>query len=142
MPAMRVRRLALLRRNLAALCAIGLLAGGCASSGASPPPGVARTRNLITQEEIEQANARTAYDLVQSLRPEYLRSRGVTSIRDDPRTGGLPVVYQNGTFYGPLESLGGINPGMIREIRYINARDATTRFGTNVPNGVIEIITK
>jgi hypothetical protein len=141
MPAMRVRRLALLRRNLAGLCTIGLLAGGCASSGASPPVG-ARTRNLITQEEIEQANARTAYDLVQSLRPEYMRSRGVTSTRDDPRTGGLPVVYQNGTFYGPLESLGGINPGIIREIRYLNARDATTRFGTNVANGVIEIITK
>jgi hypothetical protein len=30
----------------------------------------------------------------------------------------------------------------VREIRYINARDATTRWGTGVSSGVIQVVSK
>lgn len=122
---------------------VALLLAGCASPGAAPAPaGGGRARNLITEDEIQKSSARTAYELVQTLRPEYLRSRGVTSTSDNAREGGLPLVYMDGVQYGTLESLTNIAPGTIREIRYMNGRDATTRFGTGVANGVIEIITK
>jgi hypothetical protein len=120
-----------------------LLVAGCASSGAAPAPaGGGRSRNLITEDEIQKASARTAYELVQSLRPEYLRNRGVTSTSDNAYQGGMPLVYMDGVQFGTIESLSNIAPGTIREIRFLSGRDATTRFGTGVANGVIEIITK
>jgi hypothetical protein len=130
-----------LGRSLLQLLWAALVAAGCASSGASPGS-AGRSRDVITQAEIEKANARNAYELVQTLRPEYMRSRGMTSIRNDPGAGGLPLVYQDGTFFGPIESLANIHPGNIREVRYVNARDATTKYGTGVANGIIEILTR
>jgi hypothetical protein len=132
-----------LRRNGTYVLVVGFLVGGCASPGAAPAPaGGGRSRNLITQDEIQQSSARTAFELVQTLRPEYLRSRGMTSASDNAREGGLPVVYVDGVQYGSVASLTNIAPGTIREIRYLRAQDATTRFGTGVANGVIEVITK
>ena len=143
MPAMHVRRLADLLRRLPPLLAVVMIAAGCASSGGAGGAGAAtRNRNIITQAEIEQANGRTAFEVVQTLRPEYLRGRGVTSSSDNPSGGGEPSVFLNGTFHGGTESLGNISGTVIREIRFANARDATTKYGTGYPNGVIEIITK
>jgi hypothetical protein len=140
---MYVRLPSLIRRHVPGLVAAMVIAAGCASPGAGGGAAVATgNRNVITQAEIEQTSGRTAFEVVQTLRPEYLRGRGVTSSADNPSGGGEPSVFVNGTFYGGTESLGNISGTVIREIRFANARDATTKYGTGYPNGVIEIITK
>ena len=126
-------------RHLPRLIALALIAAGCASSSSSSAPRPSRNRNIISQEEIDQSHASTGFELVQSLRPEFLRSRGVTSTADSPSSGGLPSVYVNGSFYGPLASLSSISAATIHEVRFTNGRDATTKYGTGVANGVIEI---
>src|SRR5262245_57284165 len=65
-----------------------------ASSPAGPTPAASApttraSRELITRAQIEATPAQDAYDLVQRLRPEYLRERGVSSISRGPA---LPVV--------------------------------------------------
>lgn len=118
------------------------MAMGCASAGgAGNGSGASTTRHssdVITTEEIQQATGlSTAYDAVQRLRPQFLRIRGPSTF------GGAegPVVYVNGMRRGGADSLRQIGITEVKEIRYLNARDATTKYGTGVSQGVIEVTT-
>ena len=94
----------------------------------------------ITESELSDINAVDAYGVVEQLRPQWLRSRGAMSLRLG--VGELPLVYVDEMPYGDLPTLQTIPIIEIAEIRYINARDATTRWGTGVAGGVIEVIRK
>jgi hypothetical protein len=94
----------------------------------------------ITESEMSVINAVDAYGVVKQLRPQWLRSRGAMSLRLG--VGELPVVYVDDLRAGDLLTLQTIPIIEVAEIRYINARDATTRWGTGVAGGVIEVIRK
>jgi hypothetical protein len=49
----------------------------------------------------------------------------------------MPVVYLNGTRYGSVETLRSIHSTSIREIRFLNSSDATTRYGIGHLGGAI-----
>lgn len=93
--------------------------------------------DILTLEEIQVSRAGNAYELLQELRPQFLRSRGAISV-NDPRAG-YPVVYVNDVLHGDLETLRSILVREIDEIRYISASDATTRWGTGHTGGVIQV---
>lgn len=118
-----------------AVILIAILIAGCAGRSSGERP--VRDRNLITAEEIAEINVSTAYEVVRQLRPEYLRSRGVTSIRDSSAE--QPVVYVSGMRLGGLDQLNAIPATDVESIRYISATDATTRWGTNHTGGVIDV---
>lgn len=122
--------------------ALGLVIGGC-GSGRAPEAGYGfRNRNVITFDEItvSRTGGTSAFDLIQRLRPEYLRSRGPSSLSNiTPVTA---VVYVDEVRYGGLESLRSLSADQIREVHYINASDATTRFGTDHVGGAILITTR
>lgn len=105
----------------------------CATTS-SPSRG---TSDVLTREEIQLSSASNAYDVLQQLRPQFLRSRGAVSIRD-PRPA-YAVVYLNDVHYGSLSALRTIQIDEIDEIRYISAPDATTRWGTGHGGGVIQV---
>src|SRR5678815_6058889 len=67
-----------------AMAAAGMLAG--ASSGSAPKASES-SRDNVTSMEIQATSAATAYDLVNKLRPQWLRASGVSSI------GGRAVSY-------------------------------------------------
>ena len=101
-----------------------------------------RNRSVLTAEEIEvqKAGAWTAYDVIARMRPEFLRSRGASSLRNSvPATA---VVYVDDMKYGGINSLKAFSAGQIWRIEYINAADATTRFGTDHLGGAILITTR
>lgn len=52
------------------------------------------------------------------------------------------VVYQDGVRSGGSNTLESMPTIAVREIRFINAADATTRFGTGHPMGAILVTTK
>jgi outer membrane cobalamin receptor len=54
----------------------------------------------------------------------------------------MPVVYVDNVRFGDLETLQSIPITGIAEIRYMSGPDATTRWGTGVLGGVIEVIRK
>ncbi len=109
----------------------------CASSQTSRSR---ETGNLITQDEIVAANAGNVYEVIQRLRPQFLRTRGSVSIRD--ATPPRPVVYVDGMQYGSLDVLWQFPASRIQTIEYIPARDATTRWGSGHMGGVIMLTTK
>ena len=105
---------------------------GC--SGATRSSG--QSRNVITASEIAEINVSTAMDVIQRLHPEFLRGRGRNSISSGEAQ--YPVVYVDGVRAGELAVLRDIPASDVREIRFVNAADATTRYGTGHTGGVIE----
>lgn len=120
---------------LAVPVAVALSASAC-STGA--PPGSATpvfSMSPITHEEIETAIAGNAYDAVRLLRPRWLRPRMTSGVGE-----AYPMVYMRGQRYGAIGWLQTIRCENVREIRYVNARDATTRWGMGHSAGVIEVV--
>ena len=128
----------------AAVAAIWVLLAACGSarSASSPTGFVGDKRNLITYEEIKATKTPgwSAWDLIAQTRPNFLRTRGATSLRDP--TPVRAVIYLDGVLYGKLETLRSLNIEEIREIEFISAGDATTRFGTDHLGGAILIRTR
>ena len=99
--------------------------------------------NHIPNGEIEAAGVDliNAYDLVSRLRPSMLRMRNQTA---GDASGSImgPVAYIDDIRLGDPELLRTVMRATVREIRYISATDATTRWGTGHSNGVVQVFTK
>ena len=102
----------------------------------------------IGQAEIEAelGKARSAYDLVEGLRPSMLASRG-TSAGSQSRSqlweaSSRIKVYLDGFRYGGVESLATIPASTVVEVRWLSALDATTRFGTGNAAGAIAVTSR
>lgn len=117
--------------------ALAIFAIGCAS--ASAERGTRAHPNLITAEEIAATNLSTALDVVQSLRPNWLRERGPVSIRY--REGSAVTIYVDGTRFGDMDSLKQIRRSSVASMEYLSSSEATFRFGTNHVGGAILVHT-
>jgi hypothetical protein len=128
-------------RRIAALFLLAFVVA-CSSATTSGGPRFGSDRNIITYEEIQASRnpGWTAWDLVSALRPHFLNSRGVNSLR--PGVPSAPVVYLDGIRYGELPILRTLSVDNISAIQYLNAGDATTRYGTDNPAGAILIVTR
>lgn len=138
MRALALSRLLVLAAALAAcLAAAPALAQ---EGGATAQQPRARVRaNLIKLEEIESAGATDTYELIRKLRPAWFRgARGASSLGSQPTV----VVYVNGLRHGGPASLRDIPLGHVLEIRFLDASDATTRFGIGHGAGAIDVITR
>lgn len=141
-------------RSLAtALISLSLVAGCASATGGAG--GKAVDRNVITSEEIVGSSATNAYDVIARLRPQFLRTRGtiptggMTSRNDagSTQSGQLAgtvqiAVYLDDTVLGSVDALKQIETSAIQEIRYYNASDATTKWGTGNSAGAIQVVTR
>ena len=127
--------------RLVLLAAIAV-AAACSSAPVAEDGPRMRNSNVLLVDEIEASRSPgwTAHDLITSLRPQFLRSRGVSSLRSTAPT--TAAVYVDGMRFGEIESLRSLPALQILRIEYINASDATTRFGTDHVGGAILISTK
>ena len=137
--------------------ALGLTLPGGPGVGKRPVRRGPRDRSVIGIREIREARAENVYELVRSLRPEWLRTRGVASMRETPRgrsTGpnpddveitqpgiGTVKVYLDDSHYGDLDSLRELQPGHVGEIRFLDTREATMKWGGGHLHGAIHVIT-
>lgn len=125
-------------RRTILLLFITLILAACASSGTQGTR-ERRDRDHITRDEIARVQVGTAYEVVETLRPQYLRSRGMGSTTAPPE---YAVVYIDGVRAGGLDQLRRVSRDSLEEIRYINGSDATTRFGTGHGGGAILVTTR
>lgn len=133
------------RPPLAAL-ALGLALAACGgatrqageTSDAKAAPRHSRTS--IGADELVATNAGTALEAVERLRPEFLRPRGSSSLSTGAPD--VPVVFLDGLRAGGFETLRTLRPTEVELIRFVSAADATTRYGTGYPGGIIEVVTK
>lgn len=118
--------------SLAIALTLGL--AGCASGGGSGGDGAPRgTANRIIRAELEPLQQLDAYQAIQRLRPNWLRTRGSQA----------PQVMVDGSRQaGGLDVLRSYRAADIEEIRFMSGTDATTRFGTGYDGGAILISTR
>ena len=127
------------RRTTKSLLLLALFAGITACGAARSSPG-GTSSDLITRSQIESLDDRTAFDLVQLLRPRWLTAR-MRGTLGNP-TPAYAEVYVDGLRYGPLESLYQIPTNTIERIEYLGSLDATTRYGTGHMGGAILVVTR
>jgi hypothetical protein len=112
-----------------------------ACSSATRQPGELRGRGTtLTQDQLAATNSGNLYDAIAKLRPEWLTSRGPTSVTDPTPT--AADVYMSGLALGNVEYLRGVRVLDVSAIRYWPAGEAAARFGMGHPRGVIELIRK
>ena len=120
---------------------------------AAPAPRPRRNPNVITTAELEGQVATDVYELVQRLRPQWLRARpsgsseeavrrtsfnGITSGSSSPLHVAVSVVIGDRRV-GDTDELHRLQIGNVRELRFIPGRDAITRWGRDLSDGAIEV---
>jgi len=131
-----------LSRRVLATAMVALAAcasGGAGSSHAKQDP------NVISTEEIATSSASNAYEVIQRLRPNFLRTRG--AVHGTPgATNAMEmvdlVVYLNENRLGGSDQLRQIAATDIQEIRYFNSSEATTKWGTGHSAGAIQVVSR
>lgn len=144
--------------------AVGITLGLSIRSGPVPPAGVAAveaddrapSRDVLTTEQIRRAQSGNFYQLIQALRPEWLRTRGTGSMRETARGSaaglgaveiavqpGIPSirVYLDDSLLGDVDALRSVDPGMVGQARFLDAAEATQRWGAGHIHGAILVET-
>ena len=121
-----------------------VMLAACASGGGGASA-VKQNPNVISAEEIDASSASNAYEVIQRLRPSFLRTRG--AVHGTPgATNAMEmvdlVVYLNENRLGGSDQLRQISTSDIREIRYFNSPEATTKWGTGHSAGAIQVVSR
>jgi hypothetical protein len=126
-----------LRALLLLLVATAYIAA-CASATQQGQSGqTSGSGSRLTRTQLEAANSNNVYDAIVKLRPEWLSSRGPTSMTDATPTS--VSVFMGGTMLGKADYLKQLNVIDVTEVRYWNPGQASARFGMGHPRGVLEI---
>lgn len=120
-----------------------LLTVGCARRSGGVADGAAtaaRGSDVITGQELVEASVSSgdALEAVRRLRPRFLATRGTSSIRF-ASAGSVHISLDGGPLLA-LNELSRMRPSEIAEIRYLNATDATQRFGTLAGSGAVLLV--
>ena len=126
-------------RRLALVAAAVSLTVGCASAGGGQAGSSRGSRSLIVAEELDGGAFDNLRDAVRRLRPAWLRPRGSTGTAN--QTSSLPVYIDN-VRSGDITRLEAIPVELVSEVRFLEPRDATFRWGTGHTRGAIEVIMK
>jgi hypothetical protein len=109
---------------------------GCAGATTAGRPDTGGG-NTLSKAQLQATNTEDLYGAITKLRPEWLSSRGPTSVTDP--TPNSVSVYMNGSLLGKAEYMRQMRVIDVTEVRYWNAGEASARFGMGHPRGVIEI---
>lgn len=108
-------------RFLCTAAALGLAA--CASPGATRT--APRSSDQVNRAEIASTSASNAYELIERLRPSWLRNPAIGSIGGGARTQ-IVVVYVDGQRLGDVESLRTLSAGDVQSMQWLDAARAET----------------
>ena len=108
-------------------------------------PGIGSGRsgnpNIIPRDEIDTSTATTAYQLVESLRPQWLIGRGITTLAQAAGAEDI-VIYLDNARLGDRETMRRIALGPVQYLRFFRAPEATQRWGGGHLHGAILISTR
>ncbi len=131
------RTSSVIHRPVPVVGAVFVLAlSGCASQGPIVGQGGMRS---IQVDEILGSGADDVLELIEELRPSWLLG---APIRDpsDPQATATPLVIINNVPAQPLFSLQFVGLDGVKEIRFLTATSARTRYRVNAPYGLIVVI--
>lgn len=97
--------------------------------------------DLILREEIDESTAQNVYDLVQRVRPQWLRTRGLTTLRQAAGEEDI-VIYMDNARLGYRDALRRVPLAGIAYMEFFSASRATQRWGSGHIHGAILISTQ
>ncbi len=132
--------MSMIARALLPFCAVALVTS--AASAQSEPKSSSR---LITAEEIERArpNVGNAYDVVQSLRPRWLRTREMVQLPGSGFNGGPDPqmaqvhVYMDDRDKGDVDFLKTIPAELVYTLKFMSMTEVGARFGPSSGPGIV-----
>src|SRR6266516_7588922 len=127
-------------RALLPLCTLALVASAAAAQ-AKPKS----SSTLITEDEIDRArpNVGNAFDVVQLLRPRWLRSREMVQLPGNAYNGGTDPqmaqihVYMEDREKGDVDFLKSIPAELIYTLKFMSMTEVGARFGPSVGPGIV-----
>ena len=126
-------------RAIAIVLSMSILTGGLACTAGKPPSQIeragARRSDRIGRDEITARAWTDAYEVVATLRPQWLVDRG----RDSFGSGTVIQVVMNGARLGGVAALRRIAPADVEHLQWYDATSATSRWGVGFGKGAIEI---
>ena len=112
----------------------------CASGQSSGTRRPARDNTLLAGAELQSNPALNLYDQIRRLRPNWLRTRGPTSLStavpDDV------VVYRDGVRQGGSAILRDFTVQSVESVRFLSGPEAASRFGLDHEHGAILVTTR
>ena len=126
-------------RAMAIVLSLSVVASGLACSAGKPPSQIeragARRSDRIARDEIRARAWTDAYEVVATLRPQWLVDRG----RDSFGSGTVIQVVMNGARLGGVASLRRLAAADIEHFQYYDATAAASRWGVGFGKGAIEV---
>ena len=93
--------------------------------------------DLVTGEELVATGASSLYDALVRTRGNFFRSRGVSSLYNQPTDAIL--VFRGGAITGTMIVISMLRPTDVRFVRRISATETKQRYGRNVSVGGLEL---
>lgn len=92
-------------------------------------------RNRLTANDIQTSPIVTGdlFEVVRSLRPQWLRTRGDRSLASNGRL----QVYVNGMQVGGVDELRKLDPASVTAMQFLDASSATMQYGSDHGRGAI-----
>lgn len=136
--------------------ALAALAFGATDAAAQDSGSPRKDPNRILQQETQNTSARNVYELVQSLRPQWLRIHGLQTMRtttvettdgkghvanatvgDEPQI----VVYVNTVRFGTVDALRDLPLSNVTSLEFVSPARATLLWGGGHIHGAIVVHT-
>ena len=126
---------------------LALIISACASSAGTSLGGGSETASaasrgnsrLIVRAQLDRLAGRSAYEAVENLNRRWTQPQRGSSFAAGQH---FARVVVDGSPRGELDELRRITSDDIESMRYLSAPDATTKYGTGYPGGVIEVTTR
>ena len=127
-------------RHLAGILALILALGACASQGTRADRSY--DRDLLSREELAGRSTENMFNVVSSMRSDWLRRPlGGSSVAG--RTAAAPpLVYLDGRRIGEFDALKSFSAESVEQARYYSATEAQNRFNTTIATPVIELTSR
>lgn len=124
----------------AVLAALTLAAGACATVPPATISTHAEERDAVHEHDLARHERLDTFQALQRLRPHWLSSRGQSALVEPAREG--VRVYLDGMPGGDVSFLRRIPVSTVGEIRFLDSRQATLRFGTGHASGALLVTTR
>lgn len=114
---------------------VAMMAGACSSAGGGR---TSVRSDLITSEQIQSAGQNNLFDVVQAIRPTWLRARSPNSFQNP----GQIRVYLDDVRVGTVDALRTIPAQNVTFIQWYDPISASARWGLDHDQGAIVVSTR
>ena len=119
--------------------ALGLAVTACASGGRTASTSPRRSADVITAEEFGRTQWTNVYDLISSLRPRWLQTRGPDTLNGPP---GQVQAHVNESRLGGVDALRQVPVIGVVYIQFIDPNASAARFGLGYGHGTVYVSTR